>query len=81
MIETASNGSIKTRGRGVAVALALGAALLFPGDRLGTVAHAQSTVEAPPVLQASELAPPDLLKGPTFVVDDQVPIQGSSGSS
>jgi hypothetical protein len=79
MIETASNGSIKTRGRGVAVALALGAALLFPGDRLGMVAQAQSTVEAPPVLQASELAPPDLLKGPTFVVDDQVPIQGMLG--
>jgi hypothetical protein len=79
MIETASNGSIKTRGRGVAVALALSAALLFPGDRLGTVAQAQSTVEAPPVLQASELAPPDLLTGPTFVVDDQVPIQGMLG--
>jgi hypothetical protein len=79
MIETASNGSIKTRGRGVAVALALGAALLLPGGGLGTVAHAQSTVEAPPVLQASELAPPDLLKGPTFVVDDQVPIHGMLG--
>jgi hypothetical protein len=33
----------------------------------------------PPVLQASDLAPPHLLKGPTFVVDDQVPIQGLLG--
>jgi hypothetical protein len=79
MMPTPSNGRTKARGRGVAVALALAAAMLWPGGGLGTVAHAQATVEAPPVLKASELAPPDLLKGPTFVVDDQVPIQGMLG--
>jgi hypothetical protein len=54
-------------------------AMLLPGGRLGTSAHAQSPFEAPPVLKASELAPPNLLKGPTFVVDGQVPIQGMLG--
>jgi hypothetical protein len=53
--------------------------MLWLGGGPGRVAHAQSPVEAPPVLKASELAPPDLLKGPTFVVDDQVPIQGMVG--
>src|SRR4051794_24918213 len=79
MRATTSHESTKTRGRGVAGALAMAAAMLWPGGWLGTVAHAQSTVEGPPVLKASELAPADLLQGPTFVVDDQVPIQGMLG--
>jgi hypothetical protein len=80
MLATTPNGRTKARGRGIAAALALAAAMLWSGAVLGTGAHAQSTVEVPPVLQASELAPPDLLKGPTFAVDDQVPIQGTPGS-
>ncbi|MGH8069110.1 MAG: hypothetical protein ACRERE_28510 [Candidatus Entotheonellia bacterium] len=79
MMVTLSNGRTKARGRGIAAVLALATAMLLPGSGLGTLAHAQSPIEAPPVLRASELAPPDLLKGPTFVVDDQVPIQGMLG--
>jgi hypothetical protein len=55
------------------------AAMLWLGGGLGTVAHAQAPFEVPPVLQASELAPPYLLQGPTFTVDAQVPIQGMLG--
>jgi hypothetical protein len=79
MVETASNGGISARGRGVAAVLALATAMLWSGGGPGTGAHAQSPVEAPPILKASELVPAHLLKGPTFVVDDQVPIQGMLG--
>jgi hypothetical protein len=79
MIETTSHESTKARGRGVALALALIAAILWWGGWLGTVAHAQAGFETPPVLQASELAPADLLQGPTFTVDNQVPIVGMLG--
>jgi hypothetical protein len=79
MIETTWSERATARGRGVAAALALAAALLGPGGGLGTAVHAQAPFEAPPVLQASELAPPDLLKGPMFTVDAQVPIEGLLG--
>jgi hypothetical protein len=79
MFETTSNGRTNALGRGVAAILAMAAAMLLPGGGISTLAHAQSPVETPPVLKASELAPPNLLKGPTFAVDDQVPIQGMLG--
>jgi hypothetical protein len=79
MMATAFNGRIQVRGRGIAAALALAAAMLWWGGGWGTVAHAQSGFETPPVLQASELAPPYLLQGPTFTVDPQVPIVGMLG--
>jgi len=41
-----------------------------------TTARAQSGFEAEPVLKASDLVAPDLLKGPHFAVDDQVPVKG-----
>jgi hypothetical protein len=79
MIETTSHERTKARGHGLAVALALPAALLWWGGGWGPVAHAQAPFETPPVLQASELAPPYLLQGPTFTVDPQVPIVGMLG--
>ena len=79
MMATTFNGRTKVRGRGVAAALAMAAAMLWRGGGRGTVAHAQSRFETPPVLPASELAPPDLLQGPTFTVDPQVPIVGMLG--
>src|SRR5262249_40561781 len=39
-------------------------------------ARAASGFEAPPVLKASDLAPAQLLKGPRFHVDPQVPTDG-----
>ena len=42
-------------------------------------AWAQPAVQSPPVLQARELLPPDLLGGPLFKVDDQVPTDGLLG--
>jgi hypothetical protein len=79
MMTATWNGRMNARGRGVAAALMMAAAMLLPGNWLGAGAHAQPSFETPPILQASELAPPDLLQGPTFVVDDQVPIQGMLG--
>jgi hypothetical protein len=79
MFARRSNARTQARARGVAAALGLAAAILFPGGGLGTVAHAQSGFEMPPILPASELAPPYLLQGPTFTVDNQVPIQGMLG--
>jgi hypothetical protein len=79
MMATTFNGRTQVRGRGIAAALALAAALLWWGGGWGTVAHAQSGFETPPVLSASELAPPYLLQGPTFTVDPQVPIVGMLG--
>jgi hypothetical protein len=70
---------MNARGHGVAVALALAAVMLWWGGGQSSIAHAQSTFETPPVLPASELAPPDLLQGPTFTVDPQVPIVGMLG--
>jgi hypothetical protein len=79
MMATPCNGRTQVRGRGIAAALALAAALLWWGGEWDTVAHAQSGFETPPVLPASELAPPYLLQGPTFTVDPQVPIVGMLG--
>src|SRR5262245_50682592 len=79
MLATSCNGRTQVRGLGIAAALALAAAMLWWGGGRGTVVHAQSSFETPPVLQASELAPPYLLQGLTFTVDPQVPIQGMLG--
>jgi hypothetical protein len=73
------NGRMKARGHGVAVALALAAAILWLGGWRSTAAYAQAPFETPPVLPASELAPPYLLQGPMFTVDPQVPIVGMLG--
>jgi hypothetical protein len=79
MMTATWNGRMNARARGVAAALMMAAAMLLPGSWLGAGAHAQSSFETPPILKASDLAPPDLLQGQTFVVDDQVPIQGMLG--
>src|SRR5215467_2092154 len=42
----------------------------------GWVAHAQASYEAEPVLNAKDLATPDLLRGPHFTVDPKVPVKG-----
>jgi hypothetical protein len=39
-------------------------------------AEAQASYEAEPVLNAKDLATPDLLKGPHFTVDPKVPVKG-----
>jgi hypothetical protein len=41
-----------------------------------TIAHAQSSFEAEPVLQAKDLVAVELLKGPHFTVDSRVPVKG-----
>ncbi len=41
---------------------------------VGAIARAQSGFEAPPVLKASDLAPPTMLNGPRFTVDERVQI-------
>jgi hypothetical protein len=69
----------KAQGRATAAALALAAVTLWWGGGWGPVAHAQAPFETPPVLPASELAPPYLLQGLTFTVDPQVPIVGMLG--
>src|SRR5262245_28680791 len=43
------------------------------------VVLAQPAVQAPPVLRARELLPPDVLAGPHFQVDDRVPTDGLLG--
>jgi len=48
------------------------AALLL--SSVATVAATPTTYEEPPILKASELAPPAMLKGPRFEVDEQVPV-------
>jgi len=42
----------------------------------GWVAQAQARYEAEPVLNAKDLATPDLLRGPHFTVDPKVPVKG-----
>ena len=79
MRATTFNGRTPVRGWGLAAALALVAALLWWGGGWGPVVHAQSGFETPPVLPATELAPPYLLQGPAFTVDPQVPIVGMLG--
>jgi hypothetical protein len=66
MMAATSNGSTKARGRGVAAAPAMAAAMLLPGGGLDTVAHAQSPFEAPPVLRASEEQTRALIKNPWY---------------
>jgi hypothetical protein len=45
----------------------------------GTSAQGQVLHEAPPVLSATQLLPPDMLAGPLFQVDDRVPTDGYLG--
>ena len=40
----------------------------------GATARAQSAFEEPPVLKASDVVPPAMLKGPKFTVDERVPV-------
>jgi hypothetical protein len=49
--------------------------LLATGAAVPT-ARAQSGYETEPVLKATDLVAPELLKGPNFTVDDRVPISG-----
>jgi hypothetical protein len=63
MIETTSHERTKARGHDIAVALAVVAALLWWGGGWGPIAQAQAPFEVPPVLQASELAPPICSRG------------------
>lgn len=42
----------------------------------GTTGGAQSAFEPEPVLKASDLVAPELLKGPRFTVDERVPVKG-----
>jgi hypothetical protein len=51
-------------------------ACLLPHELL---AAAPPRYEAPPTLKASSLLPPDMLSGPLFKVDDQVPTDGLMG--
>lgn len=48
--------------------------LLLSSAGSAAVAWAQSGFEGPPILKASDLAPPPMLKGPRFTVDDRVPV-------
>ncbi|HSB79690.1 MAG TPA: hypothetical protein VLM91_12985, partial [Candidatus Methylomirabilis sp.] len=50
--------------------VASGAVSLLAG---GIAAGAQPSVETPPVLSAKQFLPPQLLAGPRFRVDEQVP--------
>ncbi len=52
----------------------LAVVLVLSGAGLATGARAQSGFEEPPVLKASDLAPPVMLKGPRFTVDERVPV-------
>jgi hypothetical protein len=62
-------------------AVRLTVALLLLGPMPAPVdAQAAAGVEAPPVLKAAELAPAQLLKGPGFTVDEQVPVKGLQAS-
>src|SRR6266536_2866850 len=55
-------------------ALATALALVMGGT--GMTAQAQPGYEAEPVLKATDLVAPELLKGPHFTVDDRVPVKG-----
>jgi hypothetical protein len=58
-------------------ALGTAAALILGGAELsGQAQSAQSAYEPEPVLKASDLVAPELLKGPRFTVDDKVPVKG-----
>jgi hypothetical protein len=48
--------------------------LLLSSAGSAAVAWAQSGFEERPILKASDLAPPPMLKGPRFTVDDRVPV-------
>jgi hypothetical protein len=55
-------------------ALLAGALLVATGG--ATLVAAQAAFEKPAVLRAQDLAPPELLRGPSFQVDEQVPTDG-----
>jgi len=52
----------------------VGMTLLLSSGGIAPGALAQSGFEEPPVLKASDLAPPAMLKGPHFTVEDRVPM-------
>lgn len=58
------------------LAFAMGLACAHPADLL---AAALPRFEAPPVLKAGDLLPPEMRSGPLFQVDDQVPTDGLLG--
>src|SRR5262245_23338784 len=79
MMGTTAHGRTQVQSRSIAAMLALMAAMFLWGGRRSMLVHAQSSFETPPVLPASELAPPYLLQGPMFTGDPQVPIVGMLG--
>src|SRR5215510_4765486 len=60
---------------------ALLTAIVLSGAGLAAArgAEGQPAFQAPPVLKASELLPPEMLAGPLFRVDDRVPTDGLLG--
>lgn len=59
----------------LALAALATAAVLTVGAN-GNVVHAESTFETEPVLKASDLVAPEVLKGPHYSVDERVPVRG-----
>ena len=59
----------------LAIAALATAAVLIVGG-YGNVVHARSGFEAEPVLKASDLVAPEVLKGPHYSVDERVPVRG-----
>jgi hypothetical protein len=57
-------------------ALALAIASVLVAGGVATTSWAQSGYEAEPVLKASDLVSPELLRGPNFTVDERVPVVG-----
>ncbi len=55
---------------------ALATAAVLTGGANGNVVHAESTFETEPVLKASDLVAPEVLKGPHYSVDERVPVKG-----
>ena len=47
--------------------------LMLAAAGISAAAHAKAPYETPPVLKASDLAPPMMLKGPRFTVDEAAP--------
>ena len=55
---------------------ALAAVMILATGSAVAPARAQSGYEAEPVLRAQDLVAPELLKGPSFTVDERVPVRG-----
>jgi hypothetical protein len=72
-----SSSRLLRRGIGGALILAAMAVAAIGGEK--AVGRAKAAYEKQPVLQASQLAPAELLKGARFRVDEQVPTDGFLG--